>query len=74
MYSTNEGPKEYIVQAVVPQGPLLRNVMYIDVLMLPVPEETTTVGFPDDLAVVVATKHTEDVEVCTTKMVRAVKA
>ena len=77
-YGTDEGPKEYIVTAGVPQGsvlgPLLWNIMYNGVLALPVPEGTTIVGFADDLAVVVAAKHPEDVEVYATETVRAVKS
>lgn len=59
------GPKEYIVTMGVPQDSvlisLLWNVMYNEVLALPVPEEAMINVFPDDLAVVIIVKHVEDV-------------
>lgn len=51
----------------LPQGsvlsPLLGNIMYNGMLVLPIPGETTIVDFVDDLPVVAAAKHPEDVEV-----------
>lgn len=44
---------------------LLWNVVWNKVFVLPVPEETTTVGFVDDLVVTVTAKYPEDVEVYT---------
>lgn len=43
-------------------------------LVFPVPEEVTTIGFANDLAVVVTAKHREDEEVYVTETVRAVKS
>lgn len=48
-YGSNVCAKDYIVTATVPQGsvlgPLLRNVVYIGVPVLPVPEEARIVDF-----------------------------
>lgn len=52
--------------------PLLLNVMYNRVYVEC--KEATIFGFADDLAVVVSTKHLEDVEVYAMETVRAVKS
>ena len=65
MYNTNAGPKYRSISGGVPQGsvlgPLLWNIMYDGVLRLPLPSGTTTVGFADDLAVLVVAKHVEEI-------------
>ena len=77
-YETDDGPKEYIVTAGVPQGsvlgPLLWNIMYDGVLGLRVPEETTLIGFADDLAVVAIAKHPEDVELYANEAIHTIKS
>lgn len=50
---------------------LLWNFSIIEYLNFP--EEATIVGLADDLAVAVAPKHPENVEICATETVRAVK-
>lgn len=47
--------------------------MYNEVLVLPIAKEATIVGFTENLAVVVATMHPEDVDVYAAEAVRAVK-
>ena len=60
IYLTDEGEREYIVTAGVPQGsvlgPLLWNIMYDGVLRLQLPNGTTIVGFADDIAIVSVAK------------------
>lgn len=52
----DDGPKEYIASTVVlqdsPLGPLPRNIMYNDVIIFPIPEEVTVLGYADDIALV----------------------
>ncbi|CAD7093684.1 unnamed protein product [Hermetia illucens] len=77
-YETDDGPKEFIVTAGVPQGsvlgPLLWNIMYDGVLGLRVPEETTLIGFADDLAVVAIAKHPENVELYANEAIHTIKS
>lgn len=73
----NEDPKEYIAIAGVPQdwvlGALVKNVLYNERFILPAPEETAIVGSADNLPVVIAANHLEDVGDYPTEMIRAVK-
>lgn len=66
----------YIVSAGVAQGSvlmaLLWNIMYDGVLVLSVPEESTIVGFADDLAVVIIAKQPEKMEFYAMETMRAV--
>lgn len=54
-------------------GPILWNVMCIEVLMLSPLQEATNVGFVDNLAVVVATNRPAHVEIHAKETVRTVK-
>lgn len=45
-------------------------VMCIGVLMLPVSEKAMNVGFADDLTVIIAAKHPEDLKVYVTETVK----
>lgn len=65
-YDNNDGPKNYVVYAGVPQdsvhGPLLRNIVYKYAPSLPVMEEAMVVSYPDNMALVAVTKRLEDAE------------
>lgn len=62
----------------VPQGsvmdPLLWNVMYNGVLVFPVSEGATIVGFADDLIIVVTAVHPDDMGMHASETVRRVKS
>ncbi|XP_070132570.1 uncharacterized protein [Drosophila bipectinata] len=78
LYDTQDGLKERVVSAGVPQGsvlgPLLWNTMYDGVLRLPMEEGTTIVGFADDIAIVVVAKTVRGVETQTNSAVANVEA
>lgn len=54
-------------------GALLWNVVYNEVLFLPVPKEATIISFVDDLAVIVIVKQAEDAEVYASETVSAIE-
>lgn len=66
LYETDEGTKEYNITSGVPQGsvlgPLLWNIMYNGVLKLTLPDSVQIVGFADDIAILVKSKHLYEVE------------
>lgn len=76
-YNTDAGPKSRDISGGVPQGsvlgPILWNVMYDGVLRLPLPTGTTTVGFADDVAVVVVAKHLEEITERANQAIRAIR-
>ena len=64
MYSTDYGPKTYLVTGRVPQGSLLEplpwDIMYDGLLRLKLPKAVTPVSFADDIAMVIVAKHLDE--------------
>lgn len=76
-YETEDGLKTYKITGGVPQGsvlgPLLWNVMYDEVLRLPLERDTTTIAFADDLAIIVCGKLIEDVTYTANKAIFSIR-
>jgi Reverse transcriptase (RNA-dependent DNA polymerase)/Endonuclease-reverse transcriptase len=77
IYDTEEGPKEYMVTAGVPQGsvlgPILWNIMYNGIFKLDLPREAKIIGFADDVALVIAAKELEEVELIGNEAIKLTK-
>lgn len=65
LFDTDAGTEKYTVTGGVPQGsvmgPTLWNVMYDEVLRLDLHKRAKTIGFADDLAIVVTAKRVEEI-------------
>lgn len=62
-HRTDDGPKEYIFTTEVRQSSVLGPLLHHEVLILPIPEEATIVCFVDNLTIVVAANHPDDMSV-----------
>ena len=76
MYKTDDVMVEYNITGGVPQGsvmgPTLWNVMYDGVFKLQIPEEAQTIGFADDIAIVVVAKLKEEITCICNKTIHIV--
>lgn len=78
LYETDEGTKEYNITSGVPQGsvlgPLLWNIMYNGVLELTIPDGVEIVGFADDIAILVKSKHLDEIEMLANEAIASVSS
>lgn len=78
LYETDEGTKEYNITSGVPQGsvlgPLLWNIMYNGVLELTLPDNVQIVGFADDIAILVKSKHLYEVELLANEAIATISS
>lgn len=77
IYESDNGVEQYNITAGVPQGsvlgPLLWNIMYNEVLNLPLPEGVLIIGFADDIGIVTVAKHISQIEAATSAAIAQVK-
>lgn len=73
----HNGPREYIVFTAVPGGPvlgsLLWNILYNNVLKVPVASEAIIVGYIDDIGMIVVAKYLADVELYSSEATTVIK-
>lgn len=78
LYDTDDGLMEYVVTGGVPQGsvlgPLLWNVMYNGILQLNLPVGVKTIGFADDIALVVSAPNLNEAKTVTNASISVVKS
>lgn len=77
-YDTDDGPKRYTVTAGVPQGsvlgPTLWNIMYNGVFNVDKPSSVEIIGYADDIAITVVSKHLNDLKAKCNRVVSNVQS